>query len=228
MKALTVLFSFLWILMPVSQAQTVDEMLGKVSSAIEAGKERPAVSYFRQAIELDINRSEMYDWVDIDKNADYCEDFANELAVAFKRNRNFDKAYLFYKELLQKNPDDIGYMEACAEMQLCRGQEKDALRIYEQILAADSDNLAANIFLGNYYYLLGEQEKKKLENDYRSISSPTRMQYARYRDGLYRLFSSAYTKARESLEKVIQKFPSTEAKKTLDKIQVVEKEMNRR
>ena len=101
MKALTVLFSLLWILMPVSQAQTVDEMLGKVSSAIEAGKERPAVSYFRQAIELDINRSEMYYWVDIDKNADYCEDFANELAVAFKRNRNFDKAYLFYAMLIK-------------------------------------------------------------------------------------------------------------------------------
>ena len=43
-------------------------------------------------------------------------------------------------------------METCAEMQVCRGQEKDALRMYEKILQLDADNLAANIFLGNYYY----------------------------------------------------------------------------
>lgn len=45
-------------------------------------------------------------------------------------------------------------------MQVCRGQEKDALRMYENILKLDADNLAANIFLGNYYYLMAEQEKK--------------------------------------------------------------------
>lgn len=72
-------------------------------------------------------------------------------------------------------------MEACAEMQVCRGQEKDALRMYEKILQLEADNLAANIFLGNYYYLTAEQEKKKLEMDYKKLSSPTKMQYARYR-----------------------------------------------
>lgn len=59
-------------------------------------------------------------------------------------------------------------------MQVCRGQEKDALRMYENILKLDADNLAANIFLGNYYYLMAEQEKKKLESDYKKLSSPTK------------------------------------------------------
>ena len=45
-------------------------------------------------------------------------------------------------------------------MQVCRGQEEDALRMYENILKLDADNLAANIFLGNYYYLMAEQERK--------------------------------------------------------------------
>ena len=83
-------------------------------------------------------------------------------------------------------------MEACAEMQVCRGQEKDALRMYEKILQLEADNLAANIFLGNYYYLTAEQEKKKLEMDYKKLSSPTKMQYARYRDGLSKLFTTRY------------------------------------
>ena len=66
-----------------------------------------------------------------------------------------------------------------------------------------------------------------MENEYNKISSPTKMQYARYRDRLFRLFSTEYEKARASLKKVVQKFPSTEAKKTLDKILSIEKEVNR-
>ena len=58
-------------------------------------------------------------------------------------------------------------------------------------------------------------------------SSPTKMQYARYRDGLSKLFTTRYEKARNSLQKVILRFPSTEAQKTLDKILRIEKEVNR-
>lgn len=227
MRILTIFFFSLLAMPLMLNAQTVEDMLSKVSTAIEAGQQGQAVSYFRQAIELEINRSEMYYWTAVDKNSPVCPKLANEMAAAFKKNRNYDKAYLFYKELLQKDPGNVSYLEACAEMQVCRGQEKDALRIYEQLLKIDSDNLAANIFLGNYYFLMGEQEKKKMENEYKKISSPTKMQYARYRDGLFRLLSTEYEKARVSLQKVVQKFPSTEAKKTLDKILSIEKEVNR-
>lgn len=192
-------------------AQSVDEMLQKVSAAIEAGQQGQAMSYFRQTISLNIDRTEMYYWTNIDKSSEISVKLANELAIAFRKKRNYDKAYL----------------ESCAEMQVCRGQEKDALRMYETILQLDADNLAANIFLGNYYYLMAEQEKKKLETDYKKISSPTKMQYARYRDGLSKLFATGYEKARNSLQKVVLRFPSTEAQKTLDKIFIIEKEVKR-
>ena len=225
MKALTILLFSLFSLTLMLNAQTVDEMLHKVSAAIEAGQHGQAVSYFRQAISLNIDRSEMFYWTD--KSSDISSKLSNELALAYKKNRNYDKAFLFYKELSQKTPDNVDYLEAVAEMQVCRGQEKDALRLYENILRLDADNLAANIFLGNYYYLMAEREKKKLESDYRKISSPTKMQYARYRDGLSKLFATGYEKARSSLQKVVLRFPSTEAKKTLDKILLIEKEVNR-
>ena len=222
MKALTILLFSLFSLPLMLNAQTVDEMLHKVSAAIEAGQHGQAVSYFRQAISLNIDRSEMFYWTSIDKSSDISSKLSNELALAYKKNRNYDKAFLFYKELSQKTPDNVDYLEAVAEMQVCRGQEKD-----ENILRLDTDNLAANIFLGNYYYLMAEREKKKLESDYRKISSPTKMQYARYRDGLSKLFATGYEKARSSLQKVVLRFPSTEAKKTLDKILLIEKEVNR-
>ena len=60
----------------------------------------------------------------------------------------------------------------------------------------DANNLQANIFLGSYYYLQAEREKKKLEDDYKKITSPTRMQYARYRNGLSDVYSMFTPKQR--------------------------------
>lgn len=227
MRALTILLLSLFSLPSVLYAQSVDEMLQKVSAAIEAGQNGPAVSYFRQAIGLNMERTEMFYWTRVDKNGEMAAKLAAELAATYRKKRNYDKAYLFYQELLQKAPDNVDYLEACAEMQVGRGEEKSALRMYEKILQLDADNLAANIFLGNYYYLMAEREKKQLDADYKKIASPTKMQYARYRNGLLRVFATGYEKARSSLQKVVLRFPSTEAQKTLDKILKVEKEVNR-
>ena len=109
---------------------------------------------------------------------------------------------------------------------MMRGKEKDAVNLCEKVLMLDANNLQANIFLGNYYYLQAEQAKKKIEEDYKKISSPTRMQYARYRNGLSDIFSTRYVRAKSYLQKVLQLFPSTEAGKTLEKIKKVEIEMN--
>ena len=113
-------------------------------------------------------------------------------------------------------------------MEVCRGKEAEALKTYQKVLMLDADNLAANIFIGNYLYLKAEREKQRIENEYKKIAAPTRMQYARYRDGLSRVMSNGYGKAREYLLKVVSRFPSTEARKTLDKIQLIEKEVNRK
>lgn len=136
------------------------------------------------------------------------------------------RAYLFYKEWLQYYPADVSALVACAEMQMMRGETKDAMKLYEKVLALDADNLQANIFLGNYYYLQAEQKKKTLEDNYKKIVAPTRMQYAGYRNGLSDIYSNGYSKAKGYLQKVLQLFPSTEAGKTLERIKKLEKEMN--
>lgn len=58
----------------------------------------------------------------------------------------------------------------------------------------------ANIFIGNYLYLKAEQEKKQLDTDFKKLNAPTRMQYARYKDGLSRVLSNGYSKAKEYLQ----------------------------
>lgn len=226
-RAFTLFFVFVFSFPFVLSAQSGEELLTKVSSALSDKQWSQAVSYFRQAVNANADKSEMFYWTGVDKGTDVSTKMANELASYYKKVRNYDKAYLFYKELLQKSPNDVGNLALCAEMEICRGKETEALQTYEKVLSLDADNLAANIFVGNYYYLKAEQEKQQIENDYKKIVTPTRMQYARYREGLSQVLSNGYIKAKGYLEKVISRFPSTEAKKTLERIKIIEKEVNR-
>lgn len=227
MKTIVLFLSFLFSLPMALSAQSGEVLLSKVTAALSAGQKEQAVSLFAQAITANPDKSEMYYWTTVDKNSEECVKMASKLAAYYKKSRNYDKAYLFYKELLQKSPNDVTHLVGCAEMEVCRGKEDEALRMYERAIELDADNLAANIFIGNYYYLMAEQEKQKIENDYKKITTPTRMQYAHYRDGLSRVVSTGYGKAKEYLQNVIRQFPSTEAQKTLNKIRLIEKEVNR-
>ena len=129
MKTLTLLI-FGFLLFPMSlSAQSVDVLLQKVSEALSAGKDDYAVSLFRQAAGAGTEQTEMYYWTNVEKNSAVAPRFVRELAAYYKDKRNYDKAYLFYKEWLQYNPEDVSGLVACAEMQMMRGETKDALKI---------------------------------------------------------------------------------------------------
>ena len=218
MRTLTLLFSFMVAFPFVLSAQSAGELLQKVSAALSEGQDDYAVSLFRQSIKAGADQTEMFYWTQVEKNSAVAPRLVNELATYYKRKRNYDKAYLFYREFLQYHSDDVPALVSCAEMEMMRGKEKDAVKTYEKVLILDANNLQANIFLGNYFYLQAEREKKKLEDDYKKITSPTRMQYARYRNGLSDVYSNGYSKAKDYLQRVLQLFPSTEAGNTLEKI----------
>lgn len=225
MRTLTLLFSFMVAFPFVLSAQSAGELLQKVSAALSEGQDDYAVSLFRQSIKAGADQTEMFYWTQVEKNSAVAPRLVNELATYYKRKRNYDKAYLFYREFLQYHSDDVPALVSCAEMEMMRGKEKDAVKTYEKVLIFDANNLQANIFLGNYFYLQAEREKKKLEDDYKKITSPTRMQYARYRNGLSDVYSNGYSKAKDYLQRVLQLFPSTEAGRTLEKIKKLETEI---
>lgn len=167
MKTLTLLFSLFLVCPLLAWGQSANELLSKVSGALSEGKDDYAVSLFRQAANAGEDRAEMFYWTHVDKSSAVASRFAHELAVHYKEARNYDKAYLFYKEVLQRHPEDVPALVSCAGMELMRGKEKDALRTYEKVLMLDGDNLQANIFLGNYFYLQAEKERKKVEEEYK-------------------------------------------------------------
>ena len=193
MKTLTLFLSLLFSFPFVLSAQMVGETLQKVSAALDNRQWDQAVTLFRQAVNTNVEKAEMFYWTGVDKSLEVSSRMGRELAAYYKKSRSYDKAYLFYKELLQKSPNDVNCLVSCAEMEVCRGRESEALETYRKVLSLDADNL----------------------------------QYARYRDGLSRVMSTGYGKAREYLQKVISQFPSTEAQKTLERIKLIEKEVNR-
>lgn len=225
MRTLTLLFLFMGIFPFALSAQPAGELLQKVSAALSEGRDDYAVSLFRQAVKAGAGQAEMFYWTQVEKGSAAAPRLVNEPAACYKHKRMYDKAYLFYREFLQYHPDDVPALVSCAEMEMMRGEEKEAVKTCEKVLLLDADNLQANIFLGNYFYLQAERAKKKPEDDYKKIASPTRMQYARYRNGLSEVYSEVYSKAKGYLERVMRQFPSTEAGNTLKKISILESEI---
>ena len=239
MKTLTLLFTFLISFPLALSAQSAEDVLQKVSVTMTAEQWEQAVSLFRQAIQLNADKSEMFYWTSVDKASSVGTKMAQELAFHYKTMRNYDKAYLFCKEVLQKNPNDVKWLAACAETEVCRGKEKDALLTYQKVLSLDVNHLAIEVDVPDESELTeedkelareaeaeqAEQEKQQLMRDYKKISPPTRMQYARYKDGLSKLMTDGYGKAKEYLQNVIRQFPSAEVMKTLEKIKKMEAEM---
>ena len=223
----TILFSFFTLLSMSLSAQTAEQVLPNVTIALAQQHWEEASNLFRLAIDKDLYKSEKYFQEQITANCPARTEMIHQLGFYSKGHREYEKAYDYYKELIQLRPREIIYLTSFAELEVILGKEADALKSYEKILLMDSNNLAANIFIGNYYYFTADKEKKILENEFKKIGAPTRMQYANYRNELSRLVASDYGKAKTYLEKVIKQFPSVEAKKTLDKILAVEEESKR-
>ncbi|GEM_PF-2850534 len=144
-------------------------------------------------------------------------------AEKYKKEMNYDKALQIYQDLLANSPDNTTYMVSTAEIQILMGRESEALSTYQKILSLDPDNLDANIYLGNYYFLTAEMKREALENQFKKASSPSRTENADYRKEMNVLYITTYSRAKDYLQKVMTLFPSAEAKRTLDKIEKLEK-----
>jgi hypothetical protein len=79
----------------------------------------------------------------------------------------------------------------------------EAVRVYEKIMIQDSTNYESCAFLGNYYYLQGENAVKKAETDFAAIPQPNRMQVAHYQNELRRIFETSYWKSDLYLQKAL-------------------------
>lgn len=209
----------------VIKADVPQDKLNRISQALADKNWDEVNKLFGQVVKENPQKAEDFFWFQVDTACPSRKSMACNLAEHYRKYRNFEKAAIFYNELVKIVPSDTDYLSKCAEMEILNGKEKKALELYKQILKLDSNHLSANIFTGNYYYFVSLREKKQLDSEYAKLQAPTRMQYAEYQVRLESLFNTGFKKARTYLEKVITFFPSSEIKKTLDKIKKLEQEM---
>lgn len=117
MRTLTLLFSLMVAFPFTLSAQSAGELLQKVSVALSEGQDDYAVSLFRQSANAGVEQTEMFYLTQVEKSSAVAPRLANELAAYYKRKRNYDKAYLFYREFLQYHPEDVSALVTCAEME---------------------------------------------------------------------------------------------------------------
>lgn len=227
MKRFFSLYICLFLLFPaVSMAEGKGNIWTEVMRAVVEERWGDAEKLFKAAIGQNKDEAENFFWRERVNNS-FRETMALNLGDYYRKLHNHEKAFTFYNELIKLRPQDLEYLAGMAELQVCCGKEKEALDTYEKILSLAPDNLPANIYIGNYYFFYAEKSKKKLDEDYSRLVSPTRMQLAAYHNGLATLLNSEYFRSKKYLEKVMALFPSTEVKKTLDRIKQVETEINK-
>lgn len=209
----------------VSSADVPQSPVSLVSQAMARENWKEANRLFARAVKENEEEAEDFFWFRVDSTCPSRKEMALHLAEHYRMARNYEKAVIFYTELVKLAPANADYLSGCAEMEVMNGREKRAFDLYQRVLEVDSDHLAANIFTGNYYYFVSSRKKKMLDEEYSKLQTPTRMQFAEYHNRLENLFDTGFKKARTYLEKVVRFFPSSEIKKTLHQIERLEKQM---
>lgn len=74
-----------------------------------------------------------------------------------------------------------------------------AVGCFEKVLALDSKNYDALVYLCNYHFLAGQRALDKIETVYLAHESPTRMQVAQFNNDLMSLYQEHYAKAEKYL-----------------------------
>lgn len=208
----------------VSQAEGKDNLWTAVIHAIVEQRWDDAERLFKAGIAQNRSEAENFFWRERVDTA-FREKMALNLGDYYGRQHRHEKAMTFYAELVKLDSRNPDYLSLLAEQQVCCGKEKEALENYEKILILEPDHLTANIYIGNYYFFYAEKSKKRLDEDFAALVSPTRMQYAAYRNRLSDLLKTGYGRSRQYFEKVMAQFPSTQIMKTLERIKQVEAEI---
>lgn len=90
----------------------------------------------------------------------------NYLLGYYEFRHDASKTLLIADELLTVLPQQINYLKAKANALLLLGNDSLAVEVQETILSIDSLNFDANLFLGSYYAIKGEEKLSEIDDRY--------------------------------------------------------------
>lgn len=89
-----------------------------------------------------------------------------------------------------------------------QGLTEQTRQVHEKIIKLDTACIESNRWLGNYYYLKGEDKRKQAEEAYRVLPFPSSMQSAFYQEQLKTICCEYYLRADTLVQRVLRKQPN--------------------
>jgi tetratricopeptide (TPR) repeat protein len=89
----------------------------------------------------------------------------NDLAYAYARNRQFEKAFAAMDRYVAVLPDEPNPQDSYGELKRMAGDFEGSLRHYRAALKIDPDFVSSQLGLGDTYALMGNQEQARVEYD---------------------------------------------------------------
>ncbi len=85
------------------------------------------------------------------------------------------------------------------------GMTEEARQVHESILLQDTSCLESTIWLGNYYYLKGEEKRKEADQAFKILPYPSSMQSAFYQEQLKSICRDYHMKAEMLVQRAIRR-----------------------
>lgn len=202
--------------------------------AQQMGDDASAVNFFNQAIDRGFEDEKVFDWLgNIYKKQ---KNYEGQIAVyskaaemfpaaSLKYNKSLCNAYYYSKKydkvealapsIIEKDAKDTKVLGQYAGAMQRLKKTKEAKAQFEKLVELDSENLNANIFLGNYYFQYGKALEAREDAAYKKIKKPTRVQWAESNKKIEKIRGEYYGKTILHLKKVYDKKPDESTKKML-------------
>ncbi|MGN0037189.1 MAG: tetratricopeptide repeat protein [Bacteroidaceae bacterium] len=218
---------WIWMLvawMPCLAVVQPDELRREVDEAVRRKAWAEVETRFQRWVERDAEAAARY-YETVSRSVWPCRAaMARRLGDFYRQRRDYPRAFGFYNEWSTCEPQSVDGLLACAEMKVMGGCEEEALPYYERVLLLDAENRTANLFVGNYLFARAEAACRALKQAYEGLASPTKMDYARYREQLDALVQGDYARAKAHLIRVASQFRSQGIGQVLERIRAVEEE----
>lgn len=108
-------------------------------------------------------------------------------------------------ELLAVMPRQVNYLKSKANALLLAGDSKAAVEVQKSILQIDSLDFDANLFLGSYYAVKGQERLDSIDTRYLEEVGPPPVQASYYREAKREVLASDIASARRYFTAAVQR-----------------------
>lgn len=138
-----------------------------------------------------------------------------KLCSVYKKQKDGEKLLKVAEEVFQNDSSNLKALEYQGVAYKYLKDMKNAFNSYNRLYELDSENINANLFLGNYYYQVCKSKLKKSRKKYDAIEKPTRVQWHENNELTDRIENEYYPSAIKHFEIVYMQKPMSNVKKML-------------